>query len=202
MSSETIIVVAGFGRCGSSLLMRMLHAGGVQVYCDSHLFYETTKALELPENWEWLNDVKGKAVKILNLHEKKLRHGLDYKIIWLDRDRIQQAKSALTFSDKTERILLSDSASVPELAKIYDKDMIAVNRYLNELNAPVLRLKFEELISAPLPSAMVVGEFLEMQLNTELMVASVKPRDSDCLPYMMEYDQLIPNVEGIKIIIQ
>jgi len=190
MNQETIVVVAGLGRCGSSLMMRMLHAGGVPVYCDNYASYETTKIQGLPTNWTWLNETKGKAIKVLDPHQWKLHPSLNYKIIWLYRNTTEQAKSALKLLVETRTIATYNRAKVREMAQVYEKDMRLANRSLVALNSELLKISFEELITSAKATSKKVEDFLGLNLNLEKMVSQVKPRTTACLPYLMEYAHL------------
>ena len=62
-----IILVVGFGRCGSSLCMQMLNAAGVDCLGEApHYEDPRTVIKRLSQNWLYLQD--GKAVKVLDFH--------------------------------------------------------------------------------------------------------------------------------------
>ncbi|MEM7146601.1 MAG: alkaline phosphatase family protein [Verrucomicrobiota bacterium] len=73
---ETITIVSGLPRSGTSMLMQILHAGGLDILTDhlrqadesnrrGYLELEKVKSLG-KENPAWLADAKGKAVKIIS----------------------------------------------------------------------------------------------------------------------------------------
>jgi hypothetical protein len=66
--SEIITVVAGIPRSGTSMMMRMLHAGGMPIFAGNLLSYETDMVQKLPHRWQWLKACEGKVVKILDPH--------------------------------------------------------------------------------------------------------------------------------------
>lgn len=91
MKSVTLptVIVAGFGRCGSSLVMQMLHAAGFPVTGEYPSFERdeyNTGGLSPPAG----------ASKILNLECNPPPAGA-YRWVWLDRSPAQQAKSQAKF---------------------------------------------------------------------------------------------------------
>src|SRR5271163_1780808 len=79
------VVVTGFGRCGSSLVMQMLHAAGFPVTGE----YPSFECEEY--HFGGVAPPAG-ASKILNL-DCEAPPGGPYRWIWLDRNPAQQVKS-------------------------------------------------------------------------------------------------------------
>ena len=70
-----IVVVSGLPRSGTSLMMQMLHAGGIEVVTDhfraadvdnprGYFEFETAKNIE--RDTSWLPQVRGKAFKMVS----------------------------------------------------------------------------------------------------------------------------------------
>jgi hypothetical protein len=61
-----ITVVTGFARSGTSLMMKMLHRGGMSVYAENHYSYEHNNTLKLCDSSAWpdVDAVEEHAVKI------------------------------------------------------------------------------------------------------------------------------------------
>ena len=73
---EPIIIVSGLPRSGTSMMMKMLKAGGITLLTDNirkadednpQGYYEFDKIKKLPhdEDKSWIGDAKGKAVKVI-----------------------------------------------------------------------------------------------------------------------------------------
>src|SRR5690348_17944000 len=90
-----VLIVAGLGRCGSSLMMQMLQRGGMK--CAGEF-----PAFEMPEtnhcsiSREWLSQFSGGAVKILDPHLCTIEN-TPAVVLWLSRDHWHQAKSQIKF---------------------------------------------------------------------------------------------------------
>ena len=91
---DPIVVVSGLPRSGTSMMMQMLEAGGMEVMTDGlraadednlkgYFEYETVKALHTDRNW--LPEARGKAVKIISELLKYLPETQTYRIIFLRR---------------------------------------------------------------------------------------------------------------------
>ena len=83
LSSDFITVVSGLPRFGTSLMMQMLHAGGLPILTDKlrpadesnpRGYFEFDPVKRLATDQSWLDRTKGHAVKIIHVllraHEK------------------------------------------------------------------------------------------------------------------------------------
>ncbi|MEQ8628097.1 sulfotransferase [Ekhidna sp.] len=169
------ILVTGLGRSGTSLMMRMLLHGGVQVYCDGDFVtFETAKSIQLPKNTAWLKDVTG-AVKIIDPYRHTPPPG-DYKIIWLTRDFGEQAKSFAKLQRKQGKPATRRHAQwyKKEFRKVTQRNIRMMAKWGN----PLLRVKFEELLTDPHGEANRIANFLapEFEVDPAKMAAVVVKR--------------------------
>lgn len=193
MNKNEILVVSGFGRCGTSLVMQMLYDGGMPVYYDKAGSFETDKATQLPRNDKWLDDCKGKAVKILDLHRFVPTPRFDYRFIWISRRPRDQAASTVKFWKATgNRFRKKDQELKTHLRVSYTRDMTICNDVMLALaNRKLpLMLQFENIITNSLDSAGRISNFVEEPLDIDKMKMAVLPRQPECLDYMME-DQIM-----------
>ena len=65
-SGSCTTIVTGFGRCGSTMLMRMLDAGGMPVVADSRASFES-ELFRVPKPTDW-QQYRGRAIKVLDPH--------------------------------------------------------------------------------------------------------------------------------------
>ena len=75
MSTKTITIVSGLPRSGTSMMMKMLHTGGLDVLTDEIRtadednpkgYYEFERVKQLPQDTAWLPEAEGKAVKVIS----------------------------------------------------------------------------------------------------------------------------------------
>lgn len=172
------VIVAGFGRCGSSLVMQMLDAGGFPVTGEYPSFEcEAYNAGGQPP--------PAGASKILDLHLNPPPGG-PYRWIWLDRNRNEQAKSQTKFLKLLCGVRVS-RAEVRTIAGSYQRDRTTCFAVMGRLGGEILLLTFEELVTNPASAAGRIGAFVGGADHAK-MVAVVRDRPPGCLPHLMEIE--------------
>ncbi len=92
-----IIVVSGLPRSGTSMAMKMLEAGGVEIVTDGEReadednprgYYEDERVKDLATATDksWLRASRGRAVKVISFLLKDLPPDLNYRVILMRRD--------------------------------------------------------------------------------------------------------------------
>lgn len=151
--TKRITIVCGFPRCGSSLLMNMLHVGGMDVVADNYSSYEEERTLELPLRSDWIAECSGKAIKVLEPHQNKLPDSYPYQFIWLNRNPLEQAKSQMALLEAIGvqgLINAAPKAAVRTLADSIRRDQPKVLRLLRSYsNSQLIELSFETLVTRP-----------------------------------------------------
>ena len=186
------LFVAGLGRCGTTLVMHMLAAGGAPVIGQAPGYERFT----LPELGEpaALAAVRGHAVKVLEPHRMGPRHPLlalrPRHAILLSRDTSEQAKSQIHFV----RTLAEASLQQPGILYSHRPDNRALRRglqaaiirdqakagaALRSAGVPVTPLAFERIITHPADMADRLAFQLRpwWRLDAAAMAAVVRERD-------------------------
>jgi hypothetical protein len=201
-----ITIVAGPGRCMTSLVMQMLFRGGMQV-SGRWSYFEDTRATRLtPWDWSWIEEYHGKAIKILDPAHYQLSKGLEARTIWLTRDIDQMVKSWRKFHvARAKELGLARPAPLPPKRVTKDrllkacKDGIKVLETASDEKGPLV-LKAENVIAFPPETAEAIVKHLDIEMDpVEMAKASIK-RGSDCLPDMLEehLDKLGPDLGQSK----
>lgn len=178
MNPNEVILVCGFGRCGSSLLMQMIGAAGVPLYHAKPPVYEAPEASWLPDNTEWLPEAAGTAVKVLSPQIYTPPVGLvPLRAIWLDRDADQQARSLCKLR-KYDPTRATRRRFKAKLARDRPKALRALNVACSE---PPLLLHFESILASPLGAAAVLAAWLG-QGEPRKMEAQVITRSTAARP--------------------
>ena len=92
-----IVVVSGLPRSGTSMTMKMLEAGGMQILTDGVRtadesnpkgYYEFAPVMNLHEDPDtrWLTQARGKAIKIISFLLADLPETNNYKVIFMHRN--------------------------------------------------------------------------------------------------------------------
>ncbi len=188
MDNNVTVLVSGLGRCGTSMMMRMLDVGGMPVFADNRASYEARSLNGMePVRDSWI-EMRGKASKLLDPHKHfgwptRLEMGR-VKIIYMIRDKRQQAKSQC----KMTQMLLAGSkfVSSQEWRAFYralkgGEDLVAMAkcREIGEVRV----FSFDEILSYPITSAIGLQSFLgDLLPNWTLMPAEVLVRSPLCQP--------------------
>lgn len=190
-TDERVIAVVGFSRCGTSLLMRMLHQGGIPVVADNHHSYEDDRANLMNAEFNFLRECQGKAVKLLLADEMKLPE-LPYDFIWCRRSAREQALSQLKFLKHVGGLSgIRMELEWPRLAQGISRDTLPAQAKLRNLpGARLCEVWFERVLAYPRDEAHKLGLWLGKALDVDAMVAQVKPRTAQCYQGFMELEEL------------
>lgn len=182
------IIVSGFGRCGSSLVMQMLRAGGFPVTGQWPAF-EDDRMMPVREvdNAVDLTPFAGKAVKILDPHRFTIASPLPPRAIWLDRNHREQAKSHVKFLRLV--LGLQPPANAAKLfADSYKKDRDDALAALFRVSEGVQAMAFEHILANPANAARVLCRIVQRDLDLEAMAQTVIRRKASCYPGLLELE--------------
>lgn len=183
-----ITIVTGFQRCGSSLMMQMLAAGGMPTFSDEEMGYpafETHRQHAAPDP-VWFASCDGKALKWLEpQHTMPPPVDCELRVLWMKRDYDQQAKSAVKFMRLVGGVHLPGAARRQMAASYRTNEKAALRLWLQRA-ARVLVVDFEDVLANPYKSAMAVSLFLNVPLDTQAMGKQVRVRPPECLDGLLE----------------
>ena len=179
-----IYVVSGLPRSGTSMMMKMLEAGGIPPLTDQLRaadadnpkgYYEFERVKKLDKgDVAWLPEARGKAVKVISALLKHLPPDYRYKVIFMRRDIAEvlayQKKMLINRNEST------DTVSDEELAKLYQKHLDQVDAWLaSQPNISVLHVSYNSLLMDPDREVVAVNRFLGGGLDLSRMVEVVDP---------------------------
>ena len=92
-----VTVVSGLPRSGTSMMMKMLDQAGLELVTDrlrqadednpkGYFEYEPVKQLARSADRTWLDDARGKGVKIISTLLRELPAHYNYKVVFMRRD--------------------------------------------------------------------------------------------------------------------
>lgn len=181
---KELVVVSGLPRSGTSMMMKMLEAGGIPPLQDNIRtadednpkgYYEFERVKKLPDDTAWMPEAVGKAVKIIALLLTKLPlKGYRYKVLFMRRDIEEIMKS--------QKQMLIRRGESPD--KISDEEMITTyNRHLSEVLGfleanscfSVFFVNYNDLMRDPEDWVPRIAAFLGKEMDLEAMRAVVDP---------------------------
>ena len=179
--STHVLVISGFARCGSSLAMQMLRAGGVRCVGRPPSFEDMRSAPHGPIEDGWFAKLRGRAVKVLEPALNRIPSRVPRRAIWLDRDPDDQARSYLRFLRVVHGIALgNDGATVGKLALSLSRDR---QRSIACLGVAPLIIHFERMLTQPAAVADEIATFSGLELDRAAMAAVVGRRPPEYGPY-------------------
>ncbi len=180
---EPVVVVSGLPRSGTSMMMKMLEAGGLSVLTDGERaadvdnpkgYYEVerVKNLEKETDKSYIREARGKVLKVISFLLKFLPDDNDYRIIFMRRDLNEvlasqnkmlkhRQESGGTADDKamTEHYL-NHLASIRVMARKKD-------------NWQVLEVRYDETVKDAKSVAKQINQFLGGKLDEAKMIEAV-----------------------------
>lgn len=198
MSAAFSIIVSGMGRCGTSLLMQMLDRAGVPCIGEFPAFEDDFSGFKTFRA-ERLRDLGPMAVKLIDPARLKIPPLSRHVVIWLDRDTHEQAKSIAKLMAAGGDASIS-RAQRRQIARNLKEDRpghIACFK-----GAPLIELRFEDLVSNSFATASRISEFLSGYgwfLDVHEMKGAVFPRPTACLPTMAEFKLLQKSVPAARV---
>jgi hypothetical protein len=173
---EAIIVVSGLPRSGTSMMMQMCTAAGVEALTDHQRiadednlkgYFELEKVKRLEKDASWLPQARGKVVKIISALLKYLPPEHRYKIIFMQRhlvEILQSQKQMLQRRGEPNRF------SDEDLERMFRNHLQKVDTWLREQpNIEFINVNYNELLKDPLKAAKEIKLFLKSELHLETL---------------------------------
>jgi hypothetical protein len=165
------------------MMMRMLAAGGIAVQSDERRsadddnplgYFEDERVKDLGRDASWIEEARGKAVKVVSALLKHLPPGHRYKIIFMRRDVDEVLASQSTML--TRRGKSASSADDARMRVLFTKHLDSISAELaGRGDTDVLYVEYRAVVSDPQAEAARVSAFLGGGLDTAAMVAAVDP---------------------------
>jgi hypothetical protein len=183
MDKSTVAIVSGLPRSGTSLMMSMLEAGGLGVLIDGIRtadednpkgYYEFERVKQIEHDQAWLEDAKGKAVKMVAELLRQLPPDYSYKVIFMRRKMEEilasQRQMLIRRGEPTDRV------SDEDLAKMFRRHLEQIETWIAEQpNMDVHFVNYNELLSDPTEQVGRINQFLGGSLAAEKMISVVDP---------------------------
>jgi len=180
---DYVTVVSGIPRSGTSMMMRMLEAGGIPALTDGerpadehnpHGYFEYSPVKRIADDASWIAGARGKAVKIVYRLLVQLPPGVSYRIVFMERDLAEASASQRDMlRAKGDAAASQDSG---RLIPAFAAELRATKAWLATQPAmPVLAVPYAEVIREPAIWAREVAGFLGAGLDEAAMAAAVDP---------------------------
>lgn len=180
---RTITVVSGLPRSGTSMMMKMLEAGGIPPLTDEIReadadnpkgYYELERVKKLDKgDSEWLATAEGKAVKVISALLQHLPETYDYQVIFMERHMPEILASQRKMLDRRGE---EDEMDDEKMRALFEKHLQQIKTWLGEQeNFSVLYVHYSEALADARTQAERVKGFLGAELDVDKMTGTVDP---------------------------
>jgi hypothetical protein len=180
-----IVVVSGLPRSGTSMLMKMLEAGGLPVLTDGlraadednpkgYFEVERVKSLAQETDKSWLAKGRGKGIKVISYLLRSLPPDFNYRVVFIRREMEEVLAS--------QRKMLARRGEVedtpPErMRALFEDDLWRAGYQLKRRpEFETIELQYSAVLARPLEEARRLAAFLGGGLDVEAMAAAVDPQ--------------------------
>ena len=181
---EEVVLVSGLPRSGTSMMMKMLEAGGLPIMTDGvraadednprgYFEVERVKDLEKEADKSWIREGRGKALKVISFLLKELPEDCAYRVVFMRRDLGEVVTSQNKMLDhRGEENPVRDEKAID----LYRKHLISTRVYTGmSPRFEVLEVAYRDVLSDPERLARQVNRFLGGRLDVTRMAEAVDP---------------------------
>lgn len=180
-----ITVVSGLPRSGTSLMMKMLAAGGLPLLTDHnrpadednpHGYYEFERVKQLERgDMGWLATARGKAVKVISALLPHLPPTYSYQVIFMEReiDEVIASQRKMLARLQPNEI---DDAPDDEMAALLAHHLDTTRTWLDQqTHLSTLYASYHKVMQEGHTEAERIARFLDTPLDTQAMVRVIDP---------------------------
>ena len=178
-----LTIVSGLPRSGTSMMMRMLEAGGMPVVVDNIRtadednpagYYEFEPVKQTKQDDSWLRDAQGKAVKMVYRLLYDLPQGHQYRVIFMRRNLDEVLASQQKMLDRNGK---ADAQVTDEqMAQLFRSQLAKFEAWIaQQPNFQVLEVSYNDLLADPEPVLREINQFLDDALDLAQMRSVVDP---------------------------
>lgn len=180
---NTVVIVSGLPRSGTSMLMRILSLGGISPLSDGvrvnnshnpHGYFEYEAIKNKSSYVDWMDSASGKSLKVISRFIPSLPATKNYQILFLHRNIAavlrSQREMALTFSDS----IWNDEDAL-KLSDVYSCHIENTLRWIEERpNMYLHQVHYEKILNSPIEAISDICNFLApRKLDLDKMILGV-----------------------------
>ncbi len=183
-NQSVVTVVSGLPRSGTSMMMKMLDAGGIPPVQDGirsadadnpkgYYEFERVKKLDKGDT-AWVAEAQGKAVKVISALLKHLPPGYQYRVLFVRRnmDEILASQRKMLVRRGEDPDKMDDA----QMSALFEKHLAETERWLaQQPNMQLLYVHYSEVLADPLPHIAQINAFCGGQLDEQKMASVVDP---------------------------
>lgn len=178
---QSIYVVSGLPRSGTSMMMRMLAAGGLPVLEDGRRpadpdnlrgYFELEAVKGSAADASWARTAPGRAVKVISYLLATLPADLEYRIVFVRRPIDQVVRSQRAMLERLGQPPGDDATARAALAE----HLVDVETWLESAHhMRVCGVSYGRVLAEPRREAERIARFLGAALDLDAMARAVEP---------------------------
>ena len=178
---DEIIIVSGLPRSGTSLMMQVMDAGGIEILADDvrkadadnpRGYHEFERVKRVKEDCSWLPEARGKAVKVVSQLLPHLPATERYRVVFMDRDLAEMLESQERMLRRLGRPTLPRAEKIPA----FSLHLARIHQWLAcQPHITAIRVCYASLVEQPEVEVARVDEFLGGRLAASDAVRVVEP---------------------------
>lgn len=176
-----ITIVSGLPRSGTSMMMQILEAGGMDILSDKLRnpdennpkgYYEFDPVKRLASDKTWLPQAQGKVVKIIAQLVSHLPSDYDYKIIMMERDIDEVLISQQKMLGKLNQV--NAKVFPTGINETFKKQLQKLDSWIeSQPNVQVIKVNYSDVINNPEETALRIASFVGEELSIDKMLGAV-----------------------------
>lgn len=181
---EFVTIVSGLPRSGTSMMMRMLEAGGIAALTDDirkadednpRGYYEFEAVKQTRKDDSWLSGAVGKSVKMVHLLLMDLPAGYEYRVLFMRRDLREVIASQDAMLQRQGK--QSDGLNEEKMVALFEDQIQRVDQWVRERpHFGILHVNYNMMLATPDEPLGQINEFLGGNLDQAAMRAVVEPK--------------------------
>jgi hypothetical protein len=181
---SVITIVSGLPRSGTSMMMRMLEAGGIPALVDNiraadednpRGYYEFEPVKKTKEDPSWLNAAGGKVVKMVYRLLYDLPRDRSYSIVFTRRNLDEVVASQDVMLARRGRG--GSDMTKEKLVALFETQLGEFDEWVKKQpNFRILYVSYNETLQDSRPTVRALNEFLGGNLNTAAMEKVIEPQ--------------------------
>ena len=180
---DYVTIVSGLPRSGTSMMMRMLEAGGMSVLADGirvadednlRGYYEFEAVKKTKQDPSWLESAAGKTVKMVYRLLYDLPADYRYRVLMMGRHMTEILASQRKMLKRQGQgaNVISDE----QLEQVFRRDLSRFKAWLvDQSHIDVLEVDYNRMVAAPEAELNGVSQFLGGDLDVPAMCRVVEP---------------------------
>ena len=182
---KEITIVSGLPRSGTSMMMKILEAGGISVLADQirsadidnpNGYYEFELVKSTDENSSWLNQGEGRVVKMIYKLLYDLPQNRHYRVVFMQR-ALKEVIASQNAMLKRRGEVCADPSQTHTLVGTFAAEIAACKKWLRESdNFSVVYMNYNKMLDQPAEQIALLNDFFYNKLDGNEMLKVVDPK--------------------------